>query len=69
MSDDSEQPLAPQASALAFRDWRFSVDQEGIGWAIFDREGQSANCARHAARSRSYARLSTGPRRARVAAP
>jgi len=28
---------------LAFHDWHFSVDQEGIGWAIFDREGQSAN--------------------------
>ncbi|WP_295558276.1 3-hydroxyacyl-CoA dehydrogenase NAD-binding domain-containing protein [uncultured Hyphomicrobium sp.] len=39
----SAEPLAPQPSALAFRDWHFSVDQEGIGWAIFDREGQSAN--------------------------
>ncbi|MFA5951763.1 MAG: 3-hydroxyacyl-CoA dehydrogenase NAD-binding domain-containing protein [Hyphomicrobium sp.] len=28
---------------LALRDWRFSVDQEGIAWAIFDREGASAN--------------------------
>ena len=25
------------------KDWRFSVDREGIGWAIFDREGESAN--------------------------
>ncbi len=25
------------------RDWRFSVDIEGIAWAIFDREGESAN--------------------------
>ncbi len=24
-------------------DWHFSVDQEGIAWAIFDREGASAN--------------------------
>jgi 3-hydroxyacyl-CoA dehydrogenase/enoyl-CoA hydratase/3-hydroxybutyryl-CoA epimerase len=43
MADDSEEPLAPAAGKLAFRDWRFSVDQEGIGWAIFDREGASAN--------------------------
>lgn len=25
------------------KDWRFSVDNEGIAWAIFDREGESAN--------------------------
>ena len=25
------------------KDWKFSVDQEGIAWAIFDREGSSAN--------------------------
>ena len=25
------------------RDWRFSIDNEGIGWAIFDREHESAN--------------------------
>ena len=25
------------------RDWRFSIDGEGIGWAVFDREGESAN--------------------------
>ena len=25
------------------KDWRFSIDQEGIAWAIFDREGSSAN--------------------------
>jgi len=40
---DGDRPLAPPPGALAFRDWHFSVDQEGIGWAIFDREGQSAN--------------------------
>lgn len=25
------------------KDWRFSIDQEGIAWALFDREGESAN--------------------------
>ncbi len=25
------------------KDWRFSVDMEGIAWAIFDREGESVN--------------------------
>jgi 3-hydroxyacyl-CoA dehydrogenase/enoyl-CoA hydratase/3-hydroxybutyryl-CoA epimerase len=25
------------------KDWRYSVDVEGIAWAIFDREGESAN--------------------------
>jgi 3-hydroxyacyl-CoA dehydrogenase/enoyl-CoA hydratase/3-hydroxybutyryl-CoA epimerase len=25
------------------KDWRFSIDREGIAWAIFDREGSSAN--------------------------
>ena len=25
------------------KDWRFSVDQWGIGWAVFDREGESQN--------------------------
>ena len=24
-------------------DWRFDVDTEEIAWAIFDREGESAN--------------------------
>ncbi len=45
MSSETEarDPLAPEPGALAFRDWHFSVDQEGIGWAVFDREGQSAN--------------------------
>ena len=27
----------------ALTDWRYSVDLEGIAWAIFDREGESAN--------------------------
>ena len=36
-------PQAPEAGALAFHDWHFTVDEEGIGWAVFDREGQSAN--------------------------
>jgi 3-hydroxyacyl-CoA dehydrogenase/enoyl-CoA hydratase/3-hydroxybutyryl-CoA epimerase len=25
------------------RDWRFSVDMQGIAWAVFDREGESQN--------------------------
>ena len=25
------------------RDWRFSIDPQGIAWAIFDREGESQN--------------------------
>jgi 3-hydroxyacyl-CoA dehydrogenase / enoyl-CoA hydratase / 3-hydroxybutyryl-CoA epimerase len=25
------------------KDWRFSIDGEGIAWAVFDREGESAN--------------------------
>ena len=25
------------------KDWRYSVDGEGIAWAVFDREGESAN--------------------------
>ena len=28
---------------LVLKDWRFSVDFEDIAWAIFDREGESAN--------------------------
>jgi len=43
MSDETAESRKEAAGALAFHDWRFSVDQEGIGWAIFDREGQSAN--------------------------
>jgi len=27
----------------ALRDWRFSVDTQGIAWAVFDREGESQN--------------------------
>ncbi|MEM6495739.1 MAG: 3-hydroxyacyl-CoA dehydrogenase NAD-binding domain-containing protein [Pseudomonadota bacterium] len=30
-------------SPLDLKDWRFSVDFEDIAWAIFDREGESAN--------------------------
>jgi 3-hydroxyacyl-CoA dehydrogenase/enoyl-CoA hydratase/3-hydroxybutyryl-CoA epimerase len=29
--------------ANALRDWRFSVDEQGIAWAVFDREGESQN--------------------------
>src|SRR4030095_12603074 len=25
------------------RDWRFSIDHQGIAWAVFDREGESQN--------------------------
>ena len=25
------------------KDWKFTVDEEGIAWAVFDREGESAN--------------------------
>ena len=25
------------------RDWRFSIDPQGIAWAVFDREGESQN--------------------------
>ncbi len=28
---------------LALSDWRFTVDYEDIAWAVFDREGESAN--------------------------
>ena len=27
----------------ALRDWRFSIDTQGIAWAVFDREGESQN--------------------------
>src|SRR5262245_44827273 len=27
----------------ALRDWRFSTDNQGIAWAVFDREGESQN--------------------------
>lgn len=30
-------------TSLQLKDWRYSVDGEGIAWAIFDREGESAN--------------------------
>jgi 3-hydroxyacyl-CoA dehydrogenase/enoyl-CoA hydratase/3-hydroxybutyryl-CoA epimerase len=31
------------ATIDSLKDWRFSVDGEGIAWAVFDREGESAN--------------------------
>lgn len=43
MAHESEQPGGEVALTPAFKDWRFSVDEEGIAWAVFDREGQSAN--------------------------
>ncbi|ADJ23215.1 3-hydroxyacyl-CoA dehydrogenase NAD-binding protein [Hyphomicrobium denitrificans ATCC 51888] len=29
--------------AVHLKDWRFSIDGENIAWAVFDREGESAN--------------------------
>ncbi len=31
----------PETAAL--KDWRFSIDEQGIAWAVFDREGESQN--------------------------
>ena len=31
------------ADVNALRDWRFSIDTQGIAWAVFDREGESQN--------------------------
>ncbi len=31
------------ADINALKDWRFSTDQEGIAWAVFDREGERVN--------------------------
>ena len=31
------------AEMASLRDWRFSIDYEGIAWAVFDREGESQN--------------------------
>jgi 3-hydroxyacyl-CoA dehydrogenase/enoyl-CoA hydratase/3-hydroxybutyryl-CoA epimerase len=31
------------ATDIALRDWRYSVDRQGIAWAVFDREGESQN--------------------------
>ena len=31
------------ADMNALRDWRFSIDLQGIAWAVFDREGESQN--------------------------
>lgn len=33
----------PETTPLDLKDWRYSVDNEGIAWAVFDREGESAN--------------------------
>src|ERR1700761_9141626 len=35
--------VVAEASSSQLKDWRFSIDGEGIAWAIFDREGESAN--------------------------
>src|SRR5262245_40965684 len=31
------------AQLLDLRDWRCSIDPQGIAWAVFDREGESQN--------------------------
>jgi 3-hydroxyacyl-CoA dehydrogenase / enoyl-CoA hydratase / 3-hydroxybutyryl-CoA epimerase len=31
------------ADINALRDWQFSIDKQGIAWAVFDREGESQN--------------------------
>ena len=31
------------ADINTLKDWRLSIDQEGIGWAVFDREGERVN--------------------------
>lgn len=38
-----ERELCSEIEALDLKDWRLSVDVERIAWAIFDREGESAN--------------------------
>ncbi len=35
--------VTAQLKDSQLKDWRFSIDGEGIAWAIFDREGESAN--------------------------
>jgi 3-hydroxyacyl-CoA dehydrogenase/enoyl-CoA hydratase/3-hydroxybutyryl-CoA epimerase len=34
---------ASMTDLTALRDWKFSIDNEAIAWAIFDREGESQN--------------------------
>jgi 3-hydroxyacyl-CoA dehydrogenase/enoyl-CoA hydratase/3-hydroxybutyryl-CoA epimerase len=36
-------PTSLPTSLPTLHDWRFSIDYEGIAWAIFDREGESMN--------------------------
>ncbi|MEQ8826042.1 MAG: 3-hydroxyacyl-CoA dehydrogenase NAD-binding domain-containing protein [Filomicrobium sp.] len=46
MTDDKQPSAVSTTSTPALpdlKDWRFSVDVENIAWAIFDREGESAN--------------------------
>ena len=49
MSAETNVTTPPAAAARVqpalpdLKDWRFSVDTEGIAWAVFDREGESAN--------------------------
>lgn len=34
---------AMSTGMAALKDWRFSIDEQGIAWAVFDREGESQN--------------------------
>lgn len=43
MSPAPAAPVAVAAPPLDLKDWRYSVDMEGIAWAVFDRDGESAN--------------------------
>jgi 3-hydroxyacyl-CoA dehydrogenase/enoyl-CoA hydratase/3-hydroxybutyryl-CoA epimerase len=43
MAQDTTDVAGTALGSLDLHDWRFSVDQERIAWAIFDREGASAN--------------------------
>jgi len=43
MAHDLKDARGSDARAMNLHDWRYSVDQDGIAWATFDREGASAN--------------------------
>src|SRR5690606_18919988 len=34
---------SPMRDTSSLKDWRFSIDEQQIAWAIFDREGESQN--------------------------
>jgi 3-hydroxyacyl-CoA dehydrogenase/enoyl-CoA hydratase/3-hydroxybutyryl-CoA epimerase len=41
MSDEGAKPMVADPAQLI--DWKYSVDVESIAWAVFDRQGESAN--------------------------